>query len=105
MIAEFGKDYDYILAGATTFGKNILPRVAALLDVSMVSDVMKIIAADTFVRPIYAGNVYCYCTNSRRIKVLTIRTTAFTAVQTIEQRQAAPIEKISQEIANSSFSF
>lgn len=77
LIAEVGKQYNYILAGATTFGKNILPRAAALLDVCMLSDVAEIIAADTFVRPIYAGNVMATVQLQEKINVLTIRTTAF----------------------------
>ena len=56
LIAELGKQYDTILTAATTFGKNILPRAAALLDLSMIADVIKIISADTFERPLYAGN-------------------------------------------------
>ena len=81
LIAHQGKNYDYILAGATTFGKNILPRVAALLDVAMISDVVQIISADTFVRPMYAGNVLATVQSLDKIKVMTIRTTAFPATE------------------------
>ena len=77
LIAEIGKNYDYILAGASTFGKNMLPRAAALLDVSLLSDVSQIVTADTFVRPIYAGNVMATVQTHDKIKVMTIRTTAF----------------------------
>jgi electron transfer flavoprotein alpha subunit len=77
LIAEIGKNYDYILTGATTYGKNILPRVAALLDVAPIGDVIKIISADTFERPIYAGNAIATVQSNESIKLLTIRTTAF----------------------------
>lgn len=98
LVAELGKQYDYILAGATTFGKNILPRVAALLDVAMVSDVSKIITADTFERPIYAGNAIATVKSQDKIKVLTIRTTAFAAAK--EGQQVASLQKIAEVIPN-----
>lgn len=97
LIAELGKGYTYILMPATTAGKNILPRVAALLDVGMVSDVTKIISADTFTRPIYAGNVIATVQTNDAIKILSIRTTAFPAVQA-EQTSPVAIEKITQVI-------
>lgn len=99
LVAEVGKNYDYILTGATTFGKNILPRAAALLDVAMISDVTKIITPDTFERPIYAGNAVATVKLSDRIKVLTIRTTAFKAINETTQT-AATIEKLSQSVPN-----
>lgn len=99
LIAELGKNYNYILAAATTFGKNILPRSAALLDVAMLSDVVKIISADTFIRPIYAGNVLATVQLQDKIKVLSIRTTAFAAAEKNAQAKAH-IEKISQVIPN-----
>lgn len=97
-IADIGKEYDYILMAANTFGKNILPRVAALLDVAMVSDVIKIGAPDTFVRPIYAGNALATVKSSDSIKLLTIRPTAFTA--TDAKGETAPIELIDKIIPN-----
>lgn len=99
LIAEMGKEYDYILAGATTFGKNLLPRSAALLDVAMLSDVTQIVSADTFVRPIYAGNVMATVQMQDNIKVMTVRTTAFIAVKE-NQVASATIEKISKVIPN-----
>jgi len=68
-----------VLAPATTFGKNILPRVAALLDVAQISEIVAIESADTFVRPIYAGNALATVKSSDAIKVITVRTTAFDA--------------------------
>ncbi|MBN8283919.1 FAD-binding protein [Zoogloea sp.] len=72
--------YSHVLAPATTFGKNILPRVAALLDVAQISEIVAIESADTFVRPIYAGNALATVKSSDAIKVITVRTTAFDAV-------------------------
>lgn len=77
LVAGIGKGYSHILAPATTTGKNMLPRVGALLDVQPLSDVSKIESADTFVRPIYAGNAFATVQSKDPIKVMTIRTTAF----------------------------
>jgi len=80
LIAEIGKNYSHILAPATTNGKNTLPRAAALLDVQAISDISGIDSADTFKRPIYAGNVIATVQSSDAIKVLTVRGTAFDPV-------------------------
>ncbi len=79
LIAEIGDQYTHILAPSTTTGKNIIPRAAALLDVQAISDVIGIESADTFTRPIYAGNVIAKVQSSDSIKVLTVRGTAFDA--------------------------
>ena len=79
LVAEIGKDYSHILAAATTTGKDFLPRAAALLDVNMISEVIGVEAADTFVRPIYAGNAIATVKTTDAIKVLTVRGTAFDA--------------------------
>ncbi|MEL0614752.1 electron transfer flavoprotein subunit alpha/FixB family protein [Marinomonas arenicola] len=80
LLVEMAGDYSYIAAPATTTGKNTMPRVAALLDVSQLSDVIKVVSADTFVRPIYAGNAIATVTSTDTIKVLTVRITGFDAV-------------------------
>lgn len=82
LVAELAKNYSHVIAPATAFGKNLLPRVAALLDTQMLSDVIEIVAADTFKRPVYAGNAIATFQSSDAIKCLTVRTTAFDAVAT-----------------------
>ena len=99
LVATLGKEYSYILAGATTFGKNLLPRVAALLDMSMLSDVMEVISSDTFVRPIYAGNVLATVQTNDPIKLMTIRTTAFAAAKE-EASSTAAITSVNEVIQN-----
>ena len=80
LVAELGKGYTHILAAASTSGKNFMPRVAALLDVAQISDIIEVVAADTFKRPIYAGNAIATVKSSDAIKVMTVRVTAFDAV-------------------------
>ncbi len=82
LVAELAKDYSHVLAAATTNGKNILPRVAALLDVSMVSEIISVESANTFKRPIYAGNAIATVQSGESIILATIRGTAFDAVAT-----------------------
>jgi len=79
LIADVAATYDNVLAPATTSGKNIMPRVAALLDVAQISDIIGVASADTFQRPIYAGNVIATVQSSDSKKVITVRTTAFDA--------------------------
>lgn len=79
LIAEVGKGYSHILASATTNGKNIMPRVAALLDVDQISEIIAVESADTFKRPIYAGNAIATVQSSAAIKVITVRGTGFDA--------------------------
>jgi electron transfer flavoprotein alpha subunit len=76
-VLAIAKDYSHILFPATAHGKNVAPRVAALLDVAQISDAMKVISADTFERPIYAGNAIATVQSSDAIKVITVRTTGF----------------------------
>ena len=80
LIAEVAAGYDNVVAPATTSGKNIMPRVAALLDVAQISDIIAVESADTFKRPIYAGNVIATVQSTDAKKVITVRTTAFDAV-------------------------
>jgi electron transfer flavoprotein alpha subunit len=94
--------YDAVLAAATASGKNILPRVAAALDVMQISDIVKVVSADTFERPIYAGNAIQTVQSSDKKKVITVRTTAFPAVG---NSGSAPIEAVAapQPVGLSSF--
>ena len=80
VVGASGASISHVLAPATTYGKNVLPRVAALLDVAQISEIVAIESADTFVRPIYAGNALATVKSSDAIKVITVRTTAFDAV-------------------------
>ncbi|HBO3353817.1 TPA: FAD-binding protein [Pseudomonas aeruginosa] len=79
LVAELGKGYSHILAAATSNGKNILPRVAAQLDVDQISEIVSVESADTFKRPIYAGNAIATVQSSAAVKVITVRGTGFDA--------------------------
>jgi len=92
LVVSLASNYSHILAPATANGRNFMPRVAALLDVAQISDVITIESADTFVRPIYAGNALATVQSCDAIKVLTIRATAFVAAT--ENLIPAPIELV-----------
>ncbi|AUH49725.1 electron transfer flavoprotein subunit alpha [Chromobacterium sp. ATCC 53434] len=79
LVVGLAGGYSHVLAPASSFGKNLLPRVAALLDVAQISEIVAIESADTFVRPIYAGNVLATVQSADPVKVITVRTTAFDA--------------------------
>ena len=80
LVVGLAKNYSHILASATASGKNVAPRIAALLDVAQISDIMAVESADTFVRPIYAGNAFATVKSSDAIKVMTVRSTGFDGV-------------------------
>jgi electron transfer flavoprotein alpha subunit len=82
LVAELGKGYSHILAASTSNGKNVLPRAAALLDVSMISDIIAVDGAKTFKRPIYAGNAIATVESAESVVVATVRGTAFDPVAT-----------------------
>ncbi|MDC7717103.1 electron transfer flavoprotein subunit alpha/FixB family protein [Vogesella sp. DC21W] len=91
LVVGLASAYSHVLAPATSYGKNLLPRVAALLDVAQISDIIAVESADTFVRPVYAGNVLATVQSADAIKVITVRTTAFEAAA---QGGAANVESI-----------
>ena len=92
LIVSLAKGYSHILAPATTTGKDVMPRAAALLDVQQISDICAVESADTFVRPIYAGNALATVKSKDPIKVITVRTTGFDAVPATGS--TAPVEPV-----------
>ena len=102
LVVSLAKDYDAIVAPATTTGKNFMPRVAALLDVMQISDIVKVEAPDTFVRPIYAGNALQTVKSTDAKKVITVRTSTF---QATGEGGSAPVEAVAaaEDPAISSF--
>ena len=79
LLVELGRNYGHVLVPATSVGKNVAPRVAALLDVAAISDITGVVSADTFERPIYAGNAIATVQSKDAIKIVTVRSTAFEA--------------------------
>ena len=92
LIVRLAENYSHLVAPATTSGKNLMPRVAALLDVMQISDISAVVSPDTFVRPIYAGNALQTVQSTDPIKVITVRATAFPPVET--SGGSAPIEAV-----------
>ncbi len=111
LVAQVAKNYTHVFAPATTFGRNLLPRAAALLDVAPISDIIAVESADTFRRPIYAGNAIATVQSADAIKLCTVRGTAFEAAATtggagaVEKLEATPDAGLSKyagsEIAKS----
>ena len=101
---KLSSNYSHIVCSANTFGKNLMPRIAALLDVSQVSDITKVISEDTFLRPIYAGNAFATVKSTDKIKCVTIRPTSFDPAPTsggsaeIENGEAGEATDISKFI-------
>ncbi len=91
LVLSLASGYSHILAPASTFGKNFMPRVAALLDVAQISDIVAVQSADTFVRPIYAGNALATVQSADPVKVITVRGTAFDPVA---DGGSAPVEAV-----------
>ena len=80
LLVGIAKNYSHVLASASAYGKNVMPRVAALLDVAQVSEIISVESPDTFVRPIYAGNAFATVQSTDAIKIITVRATGFDAV-------------------------
>jgi electron transfer flavoprotein alpha subunit len=80
LVVDLSAAYTHVLLPANSFGKNLAPRLAALLDVAQISDIVSVVSADTFVRPIYAGNALATVQSKDKIKIITVRTTGFDAV-------------------------
>lgn len=111
LVVKHAEGYSHILFAATAAGKNVMPRVAAVLDVSAVSDIIEVKSADTFVRPIYAGNALATVQSTDAVKVVGVRTTSFDAaateggsatVETVDAAEASPLVSfVGQELSQS----
>ena len=91
VVVKLANDYSHIICSANTFGKNLMPRIAAALDTSQISDITKVISPDTFLRPIYAGNAFATVKSKDPKKCVTIRPTSFDPCES--SGGSAPIEK------------
>ena len=98
LVVSLANSFSYILAPATTFGKNLLPRISAKLDVQQISDIISVESEDTFKRPIYAGSCIATVKSNDTIKLITVRSTAFDPVQ--NDNSGVPVESV--DVANSS---
>jgi len=91
VVIKLSENYSHIVSSANTFGKNLMPRIAAILDTSQISDITKVISSDTFIRPIYAGNAFATVKSNDAKKCITIRPTSFESCES--SGGSAPIEK------------
>ncbi|MDX5432131.1 MAG: FAD-binding protein [Halomonas sp.] len=96
LLVDLAGDYSHLLAAASTTGKNVLPRVAALKDVSQLSEIVEVVDADTFKRPIYAGNAIATVKSADSLKVITVRTTAFDAVSAGGSASVESVEVVAE---------
>jgi len=103
LVVSVADGFSYVLAPATTFGKNFLPRVAAKLDVQQISDIISVEDADTFKRPIYAGSCIATVKSSDTVKVITVRTTAFDASPMIDSSVTVNSGAVVDSLKNASF--
>ena len=103
IVLSVAEKYSHIMAPATTFGKNIFPRIAVKLDLAQISDVIKIISNDTFMRPIYAGNAIATVKSNDKTKIITIRPTSFDPVETSGGSDV--VESLEFETQNNSVEF
>jgi electron transfer flavoprotein alpha subunit len=92
LVVKVSENYSHVISSANTFGKNLMPRIAALLDTSQISDIIKVISPDTFLRPIYAGNAFATVKSTDEKKCVTIRPTSFE--QCVTSGGSASIEKV-----------
>ncbi len=103
IVLSIAEKYSHIMAPATTFGKNVFPRIAVKLDLAQISDVIKIISNDTFMRPIYAGNAIATVKSNDKTKIITIRPTSFDPVETSGGSDV--VEKLDFETQNNTVEF
>ena len=105
LVQKLAAGYGHVLATATTFGKNFMPRVAALLDVAQISEILSVVSPDTFIRPIYAGNALATVQSKDAIKIITVRGTGFAAAEAeggsaaIETIDAGPDSDLSKFVS------
>ena len=103
VIVKLADNYSHIISSANTFGKNLMPRIAAALDTSQISDITKVIAPDTFLRPIYAGNAFATVKSKDKKKCVTIRPTSFDACESTGGSASIEKAEASEEFSKTKF--